>query len=84
MYLSAQRVSFGASTPVSVSSDIPLFNGEWRLSLKSIFWGEVWGEAIVKGALNCIIPKKKTGQQRLTGLLDEQEVLFPQTQSLLI
>ena len=28
--------------------------------------------------------KKKTGQQKLTGLLDEQEVLFPQTQSLLM
>ena len=36
MHLIAQRVSLGASTPVSVSSDIPLFNGEWRLSLKSI------------------------------------------------
>ena len=31
MYLSAQRVFLGAATLVSVSSDIPPFNGEWRL-----------------------------------------------------
>ena len=47
MYLSAQHAAFGASSPASVSSDIPLLSGAWRLSLKSISLREVWGEALV-------------------------------------
>ena len=54
MYLSAQQVASWASAPVSVSSDIPVFSGEWRLSLNSISLGEVLSEAIVKVVLNYI------------------------------
>ena len=47
---------FFASSPVRMSSDIPLFIGGGRLSLKLLFLGEgVWGEAIAKGVFDYII-----------------------------
>ena len=60
MYLSAQRTAFGASTPVSVSSDIPLII-QWRMKilLEVHLPGRGLGKAIVKGTLNCIIPFSK-------------------------